>query len=130
MSDENLSPYLSQTMSELYVGFNSSKYNDDEIYRASQFHSINGLVSSSPKDLIVRQKTVNWHLLGWGTYWDVKYIKWKMSSINWNDKSVDYIRLMPASFYTATVTSKKNGTMSFGSLDNEEDGMVMSYTVL
>jgi hypothetical protein len=130
VADENLSPYITQTMSTLYSDFDSSKYDDDEIYRANQFHSINGLISSSPRDLIIKQNKVNWHLLGWGTYWDVKYIKWQASDITWNGALVDYVRLMPASFYTATVSSKKNGTMRFGSLDNEEDGMVMYYSVL
>ncbi|KAI8637136.1 Cupredoxin [Parasitella parasitica] len=130
VGDENLSPYIAKTMSSLYPNFDRSKYDETEIYKANQFNCINGLVSSAPKDLIVKDNTIDWHLLGWGTYWDVKYIKWENSQASWNDETVDYIRLMPASFYTATIKPlKHNGQFKFGALDNEKDGMIMKYKV-
>lgn len=128
VADENMSPYFKRTMSELYPEFDPSKYEASEIYRANQFHSINGLVSSSPSDLIIRKKA-DWHLLGWGTYWDVQHVKWENGEITWSCKTVDQIRLMPASFYTITVNPESNGKWKFGSLDNEADGMVMQYVV-
>lgn len=130
VGDENLSPYLEKTMSTLYPDFDKSKYDDTQLYKANQFHCVNGLVSSVPRDLIIKNYTVDWHLLGWGTYWDVKYIKWENSQISWNDEVVDYIRLMPASFYTATIKPfQRKGQFKFGSLDDEGDGMLMKYSV-
>lgn len=73
---------------------------------------------------------MDWHLLGWGTYWDVRYIKWENSQVSWNGEVVDHIRLMPASFYTATIKpSKREGHFKFGSLDDEVNGMSMKYHV-
>jgi hypothetical protein len=116
-------------MSSLYPDFDSTKYSDSEIYRANQFYSINGLVTSSPSDLIITKK-VDWHLLGWGTYWDVQYVKWENGDITWSGTTVDQIRLMPASFYTITINPETSGQWNFGSLGNTGDGMVMQYTVL
>ncbi|KAL7315053.1 hypothetical protein PS15m_006556 [Mucor circinelloides] len=130
VGDENLSPYLAKSMSTLYPNFDTSRYNTAQLYKANQFHCVNGLISSAPKDLIIRNHTVDWHLLGWGTYWDVRYIKWENSQVSWNDEVVNHIRLMPASFYTATVKpSKRRGHFNFGSLDDEMNGMTMKYHV-
>ncbi|CAO3623112.1 unnamed protein product [Mucor fragilis] len=130
VADENLSPYLAKTMSTLYPDADTSRYTNTQLYSAHQFHCVNGLISSAPKDLIIRNYTVDWHLLGWGTYWDVRYIKWENSQVSWNDEVVDHIRLMPASFYTATVKpSRRKGSFNFGSLDDEMNGMTMKYHV-
>lgn len=110
-------------MSSIYPNFDSSKFDKEQIYQANQFHSINGLILSNPSDLILK-RSVNWHLLGWGTYWDVQYVKWQHGKVVWSGTTVDHIRLMPASFYTVTVNFDTNGKYQFGSLD-----MVMQYTV-
>ncbi|KAL9553127.1 hypothetical protein MBANPS3_003435 [Mucor bainieri] len=130
VADENLSPYLAKTMSTLYPDMDKSKYTHAQLYNANQFNCVNGLISSAPTDLVIRNDSVDWHLLGWGTYWDVRYIKWENSQVSWNDEVVDHIRLMPASFYTATVKpSKREGHFKFGSLDDDMTGMTMKYHV-
>jgi hypothetical protein len=126
VADENASPYLSRTMSTLYP---DSKLNKAELSQANKFNVINGLVSSDPKDLVIKQKSVEWHLLGWGTYWDVQYLKWGHGKVAWSDTIVDHVRLMPASFKTVTLTSTKNGKYNFESLDNDKGGMIMQYVI-
>lgn len=123
VADENLSPYLSRTMSSLYPHFDSHDFDKNQIYRANQFDSINGLVASNPSDLILKS-TVDWHLLGWGTYWDVQYLKWQHGKVFWGDRPVTEVRLMPASFYTVKLDFDKAGTYDFGSKD-----MHMQYIV-
>ncbi|KAL0142487.1 Cupredoxin [Mucor lusitanicus] len=116
VGDENLSPYLAKTMSTLYPHVDTSKYTRAQLYSAHQFRCVNGLISLAP--------------LGWGTYWDVRHIKWENSQVSWNGEVVDHIRLMPASFYTATIKpSKREGHFKFGSLDDEVNGMSMKYHV-
>ncbi|KAI9469041.1 MAG: Cupredoxin [Benjaminiella poitrasii] len=136
MADETLSPYHNKTMTELYSTFDESKYSQDEIYKAKQFPSINGLISSSPSDLVFNDKdSVNWHLIGWGTYWDVENMKWEngkiINSNNPTAVSNNYVRLMPASFYGVTLKfDKNNGEYAFGSLDSKNnDSMSMKYKV-
>ncbi|CEP07657.1 hypothetical protein [Parasitella parasitica] len=130
VSDENLSPYIAKTMSTLRPDLDKTKYDETQLYKANQFSCVNGLISSAPKDLIVKNNSVDWHLLGWGTYWDVRFIKWESSEVSLNGDTVDYIRLMPASFYTATVKpAKDHGQFKFGALDNEKEGMIMKYKV-
>ncbi|KAG2211915.1 hypothetical protein INT47_004602 [Mucor saturninus] len=123
VADENLSPYLSRTMSSLYPQFDYNKFDKNQIYGANQFDAINGLIRSNPSDLKIKGE-VDWHLLGWGTYWDVQYIRWEHGQVWWGE-SVTEIRLMPASFYTVTVQVDTPGTYDFGS-----SAMNMEYTVL
>lgn len=120
MADENLSPYLSRTMS-MYPHYN--QFDKEQLYTANQFNTINGLIESHPNDLKIQGK-VNWHLLGWGTYWDVQYVRWEHGQVKW-EENVTEIRLMPASFYTVTVQVDKPGSYKFGSSE-----MNMEYTVL
>lgn len=122
VSDENHSPYLDKTFSELYPKVSNNSY------RANKFPSINGLIKSAPTDLVIKN-TCSWHLLGWGTYWDVQNVQWEHGEITWSDTMVDQIKLMPASFYTITMHPNKNGKYQFGSLDEKSKGMVMQYTV-
>lgn len=126
MADENASPYLGRTMSTLYP---NTKLNETERKIANRFNVINGLISSSPNDLVVKKKSTDWHLLGWGTYWDVQYVKWEKGKVEWNDEIVSNVRLMPASFKTITLTSNSSGMFNFGSLDNQKGGMIMQYAV-
>ncbi|KAI7904549.1 Cupredoxin [Cokeromyces recurvatus] len=131
VADENLSPYLSQTMSELYPDFDISNYDQDKVYKAHQFPSINGLISSSPKDLVFNETVVQWHLLGWGSYMDVEFIKWENATIiDGNNPTAminNYVRLMPASFYSVILKLEEiQGEYQFGSLDNQ-NGMTMKY---
>lgn len=112
-------------MSELYPNA------DPTDIRSNQFYAINGLLSSSPKDLILRkEEATEWHILGWGTYTDLKNMRWEGSQIKLYDQVVDFVGLMPASFYTVTVTPpKKQGVFKFGAFEYEKDGMFMAYTV-
>lgn len=126
MADENASPYLGRTMSTLYP---NTKLNETERKIANRFNVINGLIASTPNDLVVRKKSTDWHLLGWGTYWDVQYVKWEKGKVEWNDEIVSNVRLMPASFKTITLTSNSSGLFNFGSLDNQKGGMIMQYAV-
>ncbi|RCH77731.1 hephaestin-like 1, partial [Rhizopus stolonifer] len=127
VTDENQSPYLHQTKSTLYPDFDSTKYNDKQLYQANQFHTINGLVSSSPKDLVVKVNTT-WHLIGWGTYWDMRNVQWQNAQIYWDEEQVDHIRIMPASFQTAIITPNSHkGTYQFGVLKSSKEEMVMNY---
>ncbi|GAA5805122.1 Cupredoxin [Helicostylum pulchrum] len=128
VSDENYSPYLRRTLSELYPKVDVAKMEENEFYQINTFPSVNGLASSAPTDLVIK-KPVDWHLLGWGTYWDVQNVKWEHGEITWSDAIVDQIRLMPASFYTVTMHPKTNGKYLFGALNNRTAGMVMQYTV-
>lgn len=114
-------------MTELYPNTNLP---DNEYIQAHQFYSINGLISSSPKDLVLVQQHTDWHLIGWGTYTDLKKMEWKDAKVQVYDRTVDSVRLMPASFYTAKITpNKKSGQFKFGAFDYEKDGMVMTYRV-
>jgi hypothetical protein len=126
VADENASPYLSRTMSTLYP---NTKLNKTELKQANKFNAINGLISSNPGDLIIKNQSVEWHLLGWGTYWDVQFVKWEKGQVIWSDTVIDHVRLMPASFKTVTLKSDLDGNYTFGSLDNDKRGMVMQYTI-
>ena len=126
VSDENASPYLNRTLSTFYP---NHTLNATEFKLANKFHAINGLVHAAPKDLIIKKNSTLWHLLGWGTFVDVQYVKWEHGSLNLNGENVNHVRLMPASFKTATVQLDQNGKFAFGSLDNKTLGMVMTYSV-
>ncbi|KAI8991621.1 Cupredoxin [Mycotypha africana] len=130
--DENLSPYLAKTMAKLYPDFNDAKYDKKTIYNARTFPSINGLSMASPKDLVLKGgKELVWHLLGWGTYWDVQYLKWQNAEVILDEQKVDYVRLMPASFYTVTVISQDVGVYKFGYLENSDRKcMAMNYRIV
>lgn len=126
MADENSSPYIGRTMSTLYP---KTKLDETERRTANKFNVINGLISSTPSDLVIKQKSTDWHLLGWGTYWDVQFVKWQSGKVEWNDETVSFIRLMPASFKTFTLTSNSSGKFYFGSVNVEKVGMLMQYAV-
>ncbi|KAI8361729.1 Cupredoxin [Blakeslea trispora] len=116
--DENQSPYFDRTL------LNLTKSNATESYAANQFPSINGLISSSPKDLIIQPNTT-WHLIGWGTYWDMQQMYWQDTRVDLNGHDVESVRVMPASFHTVTVTPNDHVSKSrlFGAVDMKEMSM-------
>lgn len=122
VSDEDESPYLKKTISDLYL-------KQDTHRKSNSFDVINGLIHSSPSDLVFRKNKVVWHLIGWGTHWDIHYVKWEHGKAVLNGKQVDQVRLFPASFYTVNLQFNESGRWKFGYLDQKSEGMTMYYNV-
>ncbi|KAG1287468.1 hypothetical protein G6F65_001503 [Rhizopus arrhizus] len=122
VSDEDESPYIKKTISDLYL-------KQDTHRKSNSFDVINGLIHSSPSDLVFKKKKVVWHLIGWGTHWDIHYVKWEHGKAVLNDKQVDQVRLFPASFYTVNLQFNESGQWKFGYLDQKSEGMTMYYNV-
>ncbi|OBZ86865.1 Hephaestin-like protein 1 [Choanephora cucurbitarum] len=129
VADENQSPYFDRTLSTLDTDIETLRQNVTEFYAANQFPSINGLISSSPKDLIIKPGTT-WHLIGWGTYWDMQKMYWQDSQVKLNGESVDHVRIMPASFHSLVVTPNNHANQShiFGTFESYDQEMSMSFT--
>ncbi|CAO3700651.1 unnamed protein product [Rhizopus stolonifer] len=125
LSDEAESPYFEKTVADIYSNAETHRMMDSKEYT---FSIINGLVNSSPPDLLFKKKTI-WHLIAWGTFWDTHYVKWEHGDAVVNGRKVDQVRLYPASFYTAVLNFNESGRYKFGYLDNESEGMVMYYNV-
>ncbi|CEG75964.1 hypothetical protein RMATCC62417_10927 [Rhizopus microsporus] len=128
ISDERQSAYFDKSVSTLY---DKAKLKEDTGMHSTinGFHVINGLVNSSPIDLVFKKKKVVWHLIGWGTFWDTQYVKWENARVTLNGKRTHQVRLYPASFYTVTLQFKESGQWKFGYLDRESEGMIMHYNV-
>ncbi|KAI9251553.1 hypothetical protein BY458DRAFT_523818 [Sporodiniella umbellata] len=130
--DEVVSSFFSESQyfEKTLTKFEQNTQDNQQMKSKSHIYSvINGLINSSPPDLIFRKKKVVWHLVAWGTFWDTHHIKWSHGDITFHNKKVNQIRLYPASFYTVTLTFKTSGQYKFGNLDNEGAGMVMYYNV-
>ncbi|KAI8986445.1 Cupredoxin [Pilobolus umbonatus] len=127
--DENHSPYLPQTLATwVDKKLDLDTLSKDELEKANLFLAINGLIKSSPSDLILHPNSM-WHLIGWGSFRDNQQVKWENELIDLNGRQVDHVRLLPASFYTVYTSKSRKGRHKFGLLDQEDSEMVMYYNV-
>ncbi|KAI9260773.1 Cupredoxin [Phascolomyces articulosus] len=135
--NENHTPYLTETVHKLahHVDLEVVKHNQTakREFRLSNIkQSINGLIMAEPKDLVLEQdESIQWHLLGWGSFNDLQMVSWQQGHVSMFDIPVSQIRLMPASFRTVKVTPGIPGTFQFGFLNHESgiEGMNMYYQV-
>ncbi|KAL0078938.1 Cupredoxin [Phycomyces blakesleeanus] len=133
-SDENLSPYLTRTIKELgpqldISGIQKDRTTRHAFYRSNVKQSINGIMYSSPSDLVVsRSSLTQWHLLGWGSFLDMHDVSWDNASVLMYGQKVENVKLFPASFRTVQVqATDKRG--SFGLLKGKlaGHGMIMEF---
>ncbi|KAI8388069.1 Cupredoxin [Radiomyces spectabilis] len=134
-SNENLSPYLDRTMAELapQLDLQAIQENRMAFRHSNNKQSINGLMFSAPRDLIIpTSKTIQWHLLGWGSMMDLQDIRWEHGAVTLFDKPVSHIRLYPATFRTVQVKADQKGDYQFGFINGQPGirGMIMRYKVV
>lgn len=136
--NENVSPYLPQTLAELapQIDFGAVKSNRSAhtlFRRANIKQSVNGLITSRPNDLVLQTDTIyQWHVLGWGSVKDLHTITWQQGEVTLYDQPVRQVRLMPASFRTLQIKVDEPGSWQFGYLYGESaiEGMIMWYNVI
>ncbi|KAI8876307.1 Cupredoxin [Backusella circina FSU 941] len=121
VADENQSPYLTRTLSEL----TSQKMKPKD----HRIPCINGLATASPKDLVIKADTI-WHLIGWGTFVDDHNIRWENGEVERYNELIGSIRLFPASFYTITYRPTQAGIDVVGDLDRDSTMRMRFYVVL
>ncbi|KAI9322306.1 Cupredoxin [Dichotomocladium elegans] len=135
--NENISPYLTQTVTDLAhdIDFNAIKMNQTAhaIFRRSNIkQSINGIMMAQPNDLVLQTGTTyDWHLLGWGSVKDMPRVSWEHGDVSLNGRQISQIRLLPATFKTVQLKADTSGFWQFGYLTGAPgpEGMTMWYTV-
>ncbi|KAI9027658.1 Cupredoxin [Phycomyces nitens] len=133
-SDENLSPYLPRTIKELgsqldIAGIQRDRATRHAFYRSNVKQCINGIIYSSPIDLVIsRSDVTQWHLLGWGSFLDMHDVSWENASVIMNGQRIETVKLFPASFRTVQVqATDKQGRFGFLKGKLAGHGMEMEF---
>ncbi|KAI9288443.1 Cupredoxin [Umbelopsis sp. AD052] len=133
--DENRSSLFKQTLQEASPSIDLSKIEATESSKQQFIDSnrkatINGIMFGGPKDLVLKDKEVaDWHLLAWGTDFDAFTVTWPNATALIFNQSVEQVKLLPASFATATISPTKSGQTEFGCNVHKSQGMVMNFNI-
>jgi manganese oxidase len=96
------------------------------------FHSINGYVFGNLPGLLMKQgERVRWHLLSLGNEKDLHTPHWHGKTVNYRNRHVDVVELLPGSMATVDMIADNPGTWMFHChvSDHMENGMMGIYTI-
>jgi len=99
---------------------------------AGLFHSINGYVFGNLPGLVMKHgERVRWHLLSMGNEKDLHTPHWHGKTVNFENRHVDVVELLPGSMATADMVADNPGTWMLHChvSDHMENGMMAVFTI-
>lgn len=127
--DENASYFLDENKASFAP---SADINDEDFQESNLMHSINGYLYSKIPGLTMRKgERVRWYTIALGTEVDLHTPHWHGHTLDWDQKRVDIINLLPATQRALDMRPDNAGTWLYHCHVNDhfDAGMLTTYTV-